>query len=48
MLEFGLDTIQMYHHTKTKVSMSRHSSVITQTQTQTDRMKTLPYHVCEW
>ena len=46
ILELGLDIIQMYHHTKDKVSMSRHSSVIAQTQTQTDKQDeniTLPY-----
>ena len=38
--------VKMYHPTKNKVSMSRHSKVIARTDTQTDShtdsMKTLP------
>ena len=50
ILKFDLDMVKMYHHTKNEVSMSRHSKVISQTDTQTDMqtdrhidsMKTLP------
>ena len=39
ILKLDLDMIKMYHHTKNEVSMSRHSKVIaqTETETQTDR-----------
>ena len=35
VLKLDLDMVKMYHHTKTEVSMSRHSKVIAQTDTQT-------------
>ena len=50
ILKLDLHMVKMYHHTKHEVSMSRHSKVIPQTQThtetdtQTDSIKTLPSH----
>ena len=35
ILKLGLDMVKMYYHTKNEVSMSRHSKVIGQTDTQT-------------
>ena len=35
ILKLDLDMVKMYHHTKNEVSMSRHSKVIAQTDTQT-------------
>ena len=37
ILKLDLDMVMMYHHTKNEVSMSGHSKVIAQTDTQTDR-----------
>ena len=37
ILKFDLDMVKMYYHTKNEVSMSRHSKVIAQTDTQTHR-----------
>ena len=36
VLKFNLGMVKMYQHTKNEVSMSRHSKVIAQTDTQTD------------
>ena len=46
ILQLDLDMVKMYHHTKSEVSMSRHSKVITCTYRHTDSMKTLPSHIC--
>ena len=37
ILKLDLDMVKMYHHTKNEVSMSRHSNVMAQIDTQTDR-----------
>ena len=37
ILTLDLDIVKMYHHTRNEVFMSRHSKVIIQTDTQTDR-----------
>ena len=42
VLKLDLDMVNMYHHTKDKVSMSRHSKVVAQygqTHTDTQRQK---------
>ena len=36
ILKLDLDMVKMYHHTKTEVSMSKHSKVIARTDTQAD------------
>ena len=46
ILQLDLDMVKMYHHTKSEVSMPRHSKVITCTDRHTDSMKTLPSHIC--
>ena len=38
ILKLDLDMVKIYHHTKNEVSMSRHSKVIAQTDTQTDTL----------
>ena len=40
ILKLDLDMIKMYDHTNNEVSMSRHSKVIVQTDTQTDGTQT--------
>ena len=39
VLKLDLDVVKMYHQTKNEVSMSRHSKVIAQTDSQTDTQK---------
>ena len=49
VLKLNLDMVKMYHYTKNEDSISRHSKVVactdTQTDTHTDRMKTLPSRI---
>ena len=45
VLKLDLDMVKMYHHTKNKVSMSRHSKVIACTDTQTHRQTHTHIHI---
>ena len=44
ILKLNLDMVKMYHHTKNKVSMSRHSKFIARTDTHTHTDKHTDKH----